>query len=264
MPEFLHRGLALRYHDQGEGVPFIFLHGLGGGIAQILSAFEPAAGVRLITLDQQGHGESEANWETFGFSALADDAAALADHLRIPSFHLGGISMGAAVSVTLALRFPGRVRGLALVRPAWTDQPMRPELRRLFSVCAQHLQKGDRQGFLATPEYAAVKGLSAYTAGAFAAYFGDGASVRHWRKFVLLPASAPFEEPGQLGGIGMPTLVVANRNDYVHPFAYGEYFARQIPGARLHEIPDKDSDPAGHRAALNARLKELLLKEAAG
>lgn len=258
MPEFTSRGLRLQYLVQGEGTPFLFLHGLGGGIAQIRSTYRPIPGVRLITLDQQGHGGSEICLGTYGFAAMAEDAAALADHLRIPSFYLGGISMGAAVSVNLALRYPGRVLGLALVRPAWTHRPMHPDIRRLYGVLAKFLEQGDRKGFLGTHEYAFLKSLSAYASGTFAASFDDAASLKYYQKFQILPSCSPYDAAVQLKSIHVPAVVIANRNDYVHPFEYGEYFAQSIPGARLMEIPDKDSDPKGHTSALNAHLKEFL------
>ncbi len=258
MPEFISRGLRLKYLVQGEGTPFLFLHGLGGGIAQIRNTYKPIPGVRLITLDQQGHGGSDICLDTYGFAALAEDAAALADHLQITSFYLGGISMGAAVSVNLALRYPKRVLGLALIRLAWTDRPMHPDIRRLYGVLAQFLEQDDREGFLRTHEYAFLSSLSAYTSGTFAAAFDDPASLKHYQKFLILPSCSPYDAAVQLKSIHVPAVVIANRNDYVHPFEYGEYFAQNIPGARLQEIPDKDSDPVGHTLALNEHLKDFL------
>ena len=135
---------------------------------------------------------------------------------------------------------------------------MHPDIRHLYGVLAQFLEKDDRDGFLKTSEYAFLKGLSAYTSGTFAASFDDKASVRYFHKFLILPAYAPFESEDELKSIHVPTVVIANRNDYVHPYAYGEYYAGLIPGAHLYEIPDKDSDPKGHTSALNAHLKEFL------
>ena len=36
-----------------------------------------------------------------------------------------------------------------------------------------------------------------------------------------------------------PTLVLACRNDPLHPFEYGQALAREIPGARFAEITAK-------------------------
>ena len=63
-------------------------------------------GVCLIHLNQQGHGESEACWEKFDFDHLADDVCDLMDRLEIKKAYFAGISMGAAVCLNLAVRYP--------------------------------------------------------------------------------------------------------------------------------------------------------------
>ena len=61
----------------------------------------------------------------FTFDGLADDVAALLDALNLTQPVLAvGVSMGAGIALNLALRYPARVAALALVRPAWLDQPM--------------------------------------------------------------------------------------------------------------------------------------------
>ena len=258
MPVFEHRGVQLHYVDSGAGDPLIFLHGLGGSSGQILSTYEPIADRRLIAPDQQAHGKSGVRWEGLGFDALADDVIALADRLGLQHFQLAGISMGAAVAVDLALRHPGRLTALALIRPAWTHLPMSDAVRHHFRVCADYLRRADKEGYQATDEYRELSGISAYTANAFLANFDDPASLAHPDKFLVLPADAPFSAQEALAGIRLPTLILANRKDMVHPFAYGAYYQRSIPGAVLLEIPDKDSDPAGHKRQLNAFLSDFL------
>ena len=76
---FLSHGVRLEYRTEGEGKPLVFLHGLGGGIGQILSVYQPIDGVKLITLNQQGHGDSGADWDSFGFDRLAEDVIGLLD-----------------------------------------------------------------------------------------------------------------------------------------------------------------------------------------
>src|SRR5437588_12915385 len=67
--------------------------------------------------------------------------------------------MGAAIALNFALRFPDRVLGLILSRPAWLDRPL-PENVRVFTHIAQHiLRYGAARGleqFRQTPEYQAL------------------------------------------------------------------------------------------------------------
>src|SRR6266404_336054 len=56
--------------------------------------------------------------------ADADDLIAFMDHLQLQMAVLGGISMGAAVALKAALRYPERCLALVLCRPAWLNGAM--------------------------------------------------------------------------------------------------------------------------------------------
>ncbi len=129
---FAHNGILLEYEVSGEDAPLVFLHGLGGGINQIDAVYEPVEKVRLITLNQQGHGNSGVNWERYDFDYLADDVVALLDHLHLEKAVFAGISMGAAVCLNIAVRYPQRVEKMLLIRNAWTDKPMAEEVCRAY------------------------------------------------------------------------------------------------------------------------------------
>lgn len=252
----------MKYTQRGSGIPLVFLHGMGGSHRQILDTLDVIPGVRLIVPDLQAHGGSEVSWSGYGFDALAQDVAALADFLELGPFFLGGISMGAAVSVKAALGHPSRVRGLLLVRPAWINRAMRAEVRHIYALCASYLERGDREGFEHTPDYLALKARSAYTSGALSAYFNDPASISHAKKFLILPACAPYSKPDLKAITGIRTSIIACRNDLVHPFEYAEFHREHIAGASLHEIPDKDRDSPAHRAQLNRHIRGFLQSEA--
>ncbi len=258
MPNFAHKGINYYYLDSGEGVPFFFLHGMGGSTQQIQNVYEHIPNVRLITMDMQGHGKSDVCWDDYGFDAMADDVIALMNHLSIESAHVGGISMGAAVSVNAALRYPKRIKSLCLIRTAWTHLPMHEEIQYHFQVCAYYLKQNDISGYMATKEYGQLKEKSAYTAQSFTGNFSEPASLTHYKKFQLLPSMAPFDNPLQLQNITVPCLLLSNRNDYVHPFEYGEYYASKIPHCQSFEIPDKDRDAVGHKDQLNQYLHDFL------
>jgi pimeloyl-ACP methyl ester carboxylesterase len=258
VPEMPGTRMRLHYEVSGAGIPLVFLHGMGGSIRQVTKVYRPLDGVLLVVPDQQGHGQSDADWSTYSFDTLADDVIRLADHLGIQKFFLAGISMGAAVSANIAIRYGERVRGMLLIRNAWTDKPMGHKVQKLFSACAESLKANSLAAFKATPEYAAISGGSEYTRQAFTGMFDDEASVRHYQKFMILPQTSPFCDTALLARIRQPVTVLANRNDLVHPFEYGKYYQRNIPGAAFYEIADKDTDVAAHNAAINRHLEETL------
>src|SRR5262245_13988702 len=126
MPVFNDDNIAFNYRDERQGIPFFFQHGLGGDINQPFSLFQPPAGFRMIAFDCRGHGLTEplGDEEKIGISNFADDLRALMDYLKIPRAVVGGISMGSAISINFAMRFPERLLGLILSRPAWLEGPL--------------------------------------------------------------------------------------------------------------------------------------------
>ena len=51
MPAWTHDGLEFYYREAGQGLPFVFQHGLGGDSEQTFGLFVPPPGVRLLTLE---------------------------------------------------------------------------------------------------------------------------------------------------------------------------------------------------------------------
>ena len=141
-------GLQFQYRDEGHGLPIVIQHGLGGDVSQPFGLYRPRAGIRLIAFDVRGHGETRplGDLDKLTIATLADDLIGFIDHLRIKQALVGGISLGAAVAVNVALRYPDRVLGLLLVRPAWIDRPL-PENVGLYTTIARLIrERGPRRG----------------------------------------------------------------------------------------------------------------------
>ena len=259
MNTFTNKGIVFEYETMGEGTPFLFLHGLGGGIGQIKGTFIETPGIQLITINQQGHGGSGVSWDTFGFDALADDAVALLDHLGIETAVIGGISMGAAVSVNIAVRYPERVKALLLIRNAWTCVPMAPDRILAYADMGRCLQEGGEELFKTTGGWDIVREPSAYTRNAFLLPFGEEPNIRNWQKFCILPSMAPIPDEKCLEKIKVPVHIGACRNDFCHPYGYGVWYHEKIAGSVLTEIPDKDTDGKRHKQMINDVIKELII-----
>jgi pimeloyl-ACP methyl ester carboxylesterase len=104
-------GTKLHYVEMGEGDPVLLLHGAGGsavgnwfanGIAPALAATH-----RVIGLDQRGHGLSE-DGPRSGTGMMAKDVVELLDSFGYERAHIGGYSMGGAVTLALMTRHPER------------------------------------------------------------------------------------------------------------------------------------------------------------
>jgi pimeloyl-ACP methyl ester carboxylesterase len=73
-------------------------------------------GRRVLALDNRGHGASSKLYDPAAYhsATMADDVRALLDHLGVGRADVMGYSMGARISVFLALAHPGRVRSVIL------------------------------------------------------------------------------------------------------------------------------------------------------
>jgi pimeloyl-ACP methyl ester carboxylesterase len=251
MPTFFERdGVSLHYRDQGDGMPFVLQHGLGASLNQTFALFPPPPGVRLIGFDCRGHNRSALGPpESIGFDTFADDLVALLDHLGIRDAVVGGISMGAGVSLNLALRHRDRVRGLILSRPAWSEAS-NPFNARMFPWIAElirhHGAKAGREVFRQSVEYAQMETESPDVAVSLANQFANPRADELAEVLTRIPADVPNRDPRVWSTIAVPTLVLANRRDPVHPFEFGERLAAAIPGAEFRELTAKSVDAARH------------------
>ncbi len=265
MPFFEHEGLNFNYCDKGSGTPFFFQHGLGADVNQVLGLFQPPSGIRLVIFDCRAHGETRplGDPDKISIAAFADDLRALMDYLQIQRAIVGGISMGAAVAQNFVLRFPERVMGLVLLRPAWVDRP-RSQNVSVFSEIAQLIRrygaKLGREKFIQTKTYRDIQREFPNTADSFSGQFNHPRAEETVIKLERIPNDAPNSSLEELAGIRVPTLVLANRQDPVHPFEYGETLARVIPNADFIELTSKSVSLERHGIEVQQGIGEFLTK----
>lgn len=116
MPSIQLGARTYSYEDRGEGVPLVLFHGFPFSSESWWPLLEsPLPGLRLIAPDHRGFGKSSLGDGPATMEAMAEDALALLDALKIDSAFVGGLSMGGYVAIALTRLDPGRVRGLLLV-----------------------------------------------------------------------------------------------------------------------------------------------------
>jgi pimeloyl-ACP methyl ester carboxylesterase len=264
MPFFRRDGLSFHFRDEGDGQPFFFQHGLGGDVTQPFGLFTPPAGVRLLAFDCRAHGQTRplGDIDKIGLASFADDLLALMDQLALRRAIVGGISMGAAVALNFALRFPDRLTGLVLSRPAWLNGPMEPTSVRISSYIAQLIrQYGAKAGlskFKISDIYLETMRLSPDSANSLAGQFENPRAEETVVKLERLPLDAPNLDRQEWKKITVPTLVLANRQDPVHPFEYGEILASEIPGAEFREITAKSVSKDRHARDVQSCIETFL------
>jgi 3-oxoadipate enol-lactonase len=114
--KFLHDGLSFRTLVGGSGAAIVFLHGGGSCASNFRSVMQQlSAEFRVIAYDMRGFGETGADARPLTHQLWAGDVAACLDHFELRQAFLVGWSLGAAVALNAASRYPERVEGMALL-----------------------------------------------------------------------------------------------------------------------------------------------------
>ena len=272
MPAFTLGTASINYIDVGRGVPFVFQHGIGGNVRQPRKIFSPPPGVRLLSFDARAHGSTVWSGDAaeLSFNTFADDLVGLLNHLGIAHAMVGGISMGAGVALNAATRYPERIAGLVLARPAWLARPMPRRTIGLFDLLVNVLRELDFS--IATdegldwawrklernPVFAALAHRYSDTAWSLRNQLTAQRAVDGVARLERLPRDRPIADLRQPTVLHVPTVVLAHQQDPIHPFAYGQRLANAIPGARLVEVTSRSTNRQQHAAEMQQHIAAFL------
>ncbi|MET9391273.1 3-oxoadipate enol-lactonase [Streptomyces sp. NPDC006624] len=206
---------------------------------------------RVVRWDLPGHGGSAPGLIEAGATVgdLADLVLALADSLGIERFAYAGVSLGGAVGLHLAVHRPERLASLAAVCSSAHFNGAGPWRERAALVRRE--------------------GLAGLADGADARWFTSGFTVprlvRDHRDAdpgayaACCDALAAFDLRDRLPEIGVPTLLVAGREDPATPPAHLREIADAVPDATLVELPGASHlAPAQRPEAVLAALRSHL------
>lgn len=246
-------------------LPVVFQHGLCGDAKQTAEAFPPSTGFRRITVEARGHGGSKSgDVSRFAISTFADDIAAYIERHLAPPVVVGGISMGAAIALRLAVLRPELVRGLILARPAWfvatAPDNMQPnsEVGHLLATMPPEAAKA---AFLAGKTGRRLAEEAPDNLASLAGFFSREPIAVTSALLTAISRDGPGVSEADLARINVPTLVIGHGRDIVHPFTHAEALAATIPHARLVRITPKAEDRARYvsdfHAAIHAFLTEI-------
>jgi pimeloyl-ACP methyl ester carboxylesterase len=237
-------GVEMQYDLQGTGEPLVLIHGAQGD-RSMFSGLVPvfAKQFQVLTFDQRGSGQSEKPDMDYSIALLADDTAALMDHVGFASAHIIGVSMGGMIAQELVLRHPQKVRSLVL----GCTTPGGPKAVRLGGEALT-------KAYSTTPMSAEERGKALAEAAFTKGYIEQHpeiipAMIEARRQRPIDPvalghrmkAAYAHNTYDRLPQIACPTLVITGKDDALISWENSQILADRIPGAQLVLL-----EPAGH------------------
>jgi pimeloyl-ACP methyl ester carboxylesterase len=248
--------MTLHLHKANNlGQPIYFQHGLCGSAAQTIEAFPEDPRFRLHTLECRGHGASPpGDHKSFSINIFANDVA---ESVEAGPVILGGISMGAAIALNLAVHKPHLVKALVLARPAWvtdnTPENMRPNAE-IGAVLANYPPEVAKTKFLASPTAHHLAKTAPDNLASLLNFFIREPIAVTSALLTKISADGPGVTEEQVRTLSIPTLIIATEQDAIHPMAHAQKLHALIPNSHLVEITPKGVDKAAYVTEFRSTL----------
>ena len=250
---------ATHYLDEGSGPLVVLLHPLAAS-GELWRPFidELTSDFRVVAPDARGHGASEWDGAPFGVPDLADDVAALVEHLDAGPARVAALSMGGCTTVALAVRHPELVERLVLAdttadygpgkEEAWGERAEKAVLVPREKQLGFQVDRWFSPGFLES-DPAEVDRVSAI--------FLETDSHAHAAACLALGA---YDDSTRLPEIVAPTLVLVGEEDYATPPAMAHALHAGISDSQLQVLPATRHMSLVENAGARATAREHFLR----
>lgn len=120
MPKVKVNDLNINYDQQGAGEPLILVPFLTADNAcYAFQVAEYSKHFTCISVDPRGAGETDKPAGVYTIELFGDDLSAFMQAIGVEKAHVMGLSLGAAIGMWLAIKYPEKVKSLSL-HSAWT------------------------------------------------------------------------------------------------------------------------------------------------
>jgi 3-oxoadipate enol-lactonase len=239
-------GAVIHYEDAGarDGKAIVFSNSLGTDfrIWDELLRHLPS-GLRVIRYDKRGHGLSQATPGPYAMKTLAEDLAALLDHLGVRRTAVVGLSVGGMIAQGLAALRPDLVSALVLMDTAhkigtedgWNNRIDTVRKGGMAAVAEGILAGWFTQAYrTGTPDFQGYRAM--LLRNDIEGYAAVCAALR----------DADLTESTR--ALAVPTLCIAGEHDATTSPTLMRTTADLIPGARVEVVKDAGHIPCVERA----------------
>ena len=229
-------GLHLYYEVHGAGRPMILLHG-GLGSGEMFGPILPTLSEnhQVIAVDLQGHGRTADIDRPIDERLMADDIAALIDHLGLEKPDLVGYSLGGGVAFHTAVKYPEKVGKLVVASVYFRWDASYAELRALQG----QVNADAAEAMKATPMYQLYQKVAPRPED-FGRVLGKIGEMMQEQ----------FDLTEELRGIRVPTMLVAADADMAPPTHLAEAFRLLDGGLRDGGWMGEGRPKGGHALAI--------------
>jgi pimeloyl-ACP methyl ester carboxylesterase len=237
MPKVRANNISINYDQQGTGDPLILIPYLAADHAcYAFQIPDYAKRFTCISLDLRGAGETDKPEGVYSTELFADDVAAFMQAAGIQKAHISGLSLGAAVGMWLAAKYPDKVKSLSL-HSGWTKtDPFIKTVVEGWQVTAKALGSVPEMVILGifpwcfTPELYAAKQDYIHSL----ADFVRGRPAQPLTAFLQQSnAVINHDAEAQLGRIAAPTQITFGRHDMVTSTRFADGMKNNIRSSEL-------------------------------
>jgi len=229
-------GINLYYETHGTGRPMILLHG-GLGSGEMFGPILPtlSANHQVIAVDLQGHGRTADIDRPIDIRLMADDIAALIDHLGLDKPDVVGYSLGGGVAFMTAGKYPDKVGRLVTacvyLRPDAVDPALRAQQVQVNAAAAEFMKD--------TPMYQLYQNVAPRPEdfGRLLDKIGE-------------TMGEGYDYTEDFRKLRVPTLLVASDADQAPPSHYAEMFKLLDGGLRDGGWTGENRPKGGHALAI--------------
>jgi pimeloyl-ACP methyl ester carboxylesterase len=228
-------GHQLTYEEFGDGLRvLVFIPGLllSAACNRQLARGLADRGHRVVVPELLGHGRSDAprHATEYRLEYLADQVLALLDHLEVAEAVVGGVSLGANVTLQLAVSHPERLRAAVLEMPVLERGGVTAVTMFTPLVYLLRFFPGPSRLFMGAMRRLPRSSWDAANA------FLDAASGEPRATAALLHGlqAGPLAPPGtERARIQVPTLIIGHPRDLLHPIDDATALLEELPSSRF-------------------------------